>query len=77
MYTVLVVNETLVSGILVETVYLFSRAYIERSFMQDSNFLKSHLISPKIKVLKIRETHKENNYLRDPKTFRTPITFFR
>ena len=32
---------------------------------------------PKIKVLKIRETHKENNYSRDPKTFRTPITFFR
>ena len=34
-----------VSGFLVETVYLFSRAYIERSFMQDSNFLKSYLIS--------------------------------
>ena len=42
MYTVLVVNETLVSGILVETVYLFSRAYIERSFMQDSKFFNQN-----------------------------------
>ena len=43
MYAVLVVNGTLVAGILVETVYLFSRACIERSFMQDANFLKTHL----------------------------------
>ena len=43
MCAVLVVNGTLVAGILVETVYLFSRACIERSFMQDANFLKTHL----------------------------------
>ena len=43
MYAVLTVNGILVAGILVETVYLLSRACIERSFMQDSKFLKSHL----------------------------------
>ena len=43
MYAVLVVNGILVVTILVETVYLFSRACIERSFMQDSMFLKTHL----------------------------------
>ena len=42
MYAVLVVNGTLVAGILVETFYLLSRACIERSFMQDSKFLKTH-----------------------------------
>ena len=43
MYAVLVVNAALVAGILVETIYLFTRAFIERSFMQDSKFLKAHL----------------------------------
>ena len=43
MYAVLAVNGILVAGILVETGYLFSRACIERSFMQDSMFLKTHL----------------------------------
>ena len=43
MYAVLTVNGILVAGILVETVYLLSRACIERSFMQDSNFYKTHL----------------------------------
>ena len=43
MYAVLTVNGILVAGILVETVYLLSRACIERSFMQDSKFLKTHL----------------------------------
>ena len=43
MYAVLAVNGILVAGILVETCYLFSRACIERSFMQDSMFLKTHL----------------------------------
>ena len=43
MYAVLSVNGILVAGILLETVYLFSRACIERSFMQDSKFLKIHL----------------------------------
>ena len=43
MYAVLTVNGILVAGILVETVYLLSRACIERSFMQDSKFLTSHL----------------------------------
>ena len=42
MYAVLAVNGILVAGILVETCYLFSRACIERSFMQDSMFLKTH-----------------------------------
>ena len=43
MYAVLAVNGILVAGILVETVYLLSRACIERGFMQDSKFLKTHL----------------------------------
>ena len=43
MYAVLMVNGILVAGILVETVYLLSRACIERSLMQDSKFLKTHL----------------------------------
>ncbi|CAH3125683.1 unnamed protein product [Pocillopora meandrina] len=43
MDAVLVANGILVATILVETVYLFSRACIERSFMQDSMFLKTHL----------------------------------
>ena len=43
MYAVLTVNGILVADILVETVYLLSRACIERSFMQDSKFLKTHL----------------------------------
>ena len=43
MYAVLTVNGILVAGILFETVYLLSRACIERSFMQDSKFLKTHL----------------------------------
>nr|XP_058950318.1 protein NLRC3-like [Pocillopora verrucosa] len=42
MYAVLGVNGILVVTILVEIVYLFSRACIERSFMQDSMFLKTH-----------------------------------
>ena len=43
MYAVLVMNGIHVAGILVETVYLISRACIERGFMQDSKFLKTHL----------------------------------
>ena len=43
MYAVLVMNGIHVAGILVETVYLISRACIERGFMQDSMFLKTHL----------------------------------
>ena len=43
MYALLLVNGFLVAGILSETAYLFSRACIERSFMQDSKFLKTHL----------------------------------
>ena len=43
MYAVLGVNGILVVTILVEIVYLFSRACIERSFMQNSMFLKTHL----------------------------------
>ncbi|CAH3125680.1 unnamed protein product [Pocillopora meandrina] len=42
MYAVLGVNGILVVTILVEIVYLFSRACIERSFMQDSMFIKTH-----------------------------------
>ena len=43
MYAVLVVNGIIVAGILIETVYLLSRACIERSFIEDSKFLKTHL----------------------------------
>ena len=43
MDAVLVANGILVATILVETVFLFSRACIERSFMQNSMFLKTHL----------------------------------
>ena len=43
MYALLLVNGFLVAGILSETAYLFSRACIERTFMQDSKFLKTHL----------------------------------
>ena len=43
MCAVLAANGILVVSILVETVYLLSRAYIERSFMQDSKFLLTHL----------------------------------
>ena len=43
MYFVLAMNVFLVAFILVETVYLLLRAYIQRSFMQDSKFLKTHL----------------------------------
>ena len=43
MYFILAMNVFLVAVILVETVYLLLRAYIQRSFMQDSKFLKTHL----------------------------------
>ena len=43
MCAVLAANGILVVSILVETVYLLSRACIERSFMQDSKFLLTHL----------------------------------
>ena len=43
MYAVLSVNGIHVAGILFETVYLFSLARIESSFMQDANFLKTYL----------------------------------
>ena len=43
MYAVLSVNGIHVAGILLETVYLFSLARNESSFMQDANFLKTYL----------------------------------
>ncbi|XP_022810471.1 NACHT, LRR and PYD domains-containing protein 12-like [Stylophora pistillata] len=43
MYTVLIVNGTFVAGILIETVYILLRACKERRFIQDSEFLKTHL----------------------------------
>ena len=43
MYAVLTVNGILFAGILIEAIYLFIRACIERSFMRDANFLKTHL----------------------------------
>ena len=43
MYVVLTLNGILVALTLVETIYLLSRACIERSFMQDSKFLTTHL----------------------------------
>lgn len=43
MYAVLAVNGIHVAGILIETVYIFSRASKDSSFMQDSKFLKTHL----------------------------------
>ena len=43
MYAVLTANGILFAGILIEAIYLFIRACIERSFMRDANFLKTHL----------------------------------
>ena len=43
MYLALGANGVLVAGILVEAIYLISRAYIDRSFMQDSEFLEAHI----------------------------------
>ena len=43
MRAVLVVNGIFLFGILMETVYLFLRAWKENSFMKNSNFLKAHL----------------------------------
>ena len=46
MDAVLVVNGILVVGILIEIVYLFLRACMERDFMQNSKFQTSHLNPP-------------------------------
>ena len=46
MDAVLVVNGIFVVGILIEIVYLFLRARMERDFMQNTRFLTSHLIPP-------------------------------
>ncbi|RMX39392.1 hypothetical protein pdam_00005971 [Pocillopora damicornis] len=43
MRAVLIVNGIFLFGILMETVYLFLRAWKENSFMKNSNFLKAHL----------------------------------
>ena len=43
MRAVLIVNGIFLFGILMETVYLFLRAWKESSFMKNSNFLKAHL----------------------------------
>ena len=43
MRAVLVMNGIFLFGILMETVYLFLRAWKENSFMKNSNFLKAHL----------------------------------
>ena len=57
MCAVLAANGILVVSILVETVYLLSRAYIERSFMQDSKFLLTHLypLTVRLQERKFRE----------------------
>ena len=46
MDAVLVVNGIFVVGILIEIVYLFLRACMERDFMQNTRFQTSHLIPP-------------------------------
>ena len=43
----LVVNIFFVTGILLEIIYLWCRAYKERDFMQNSKFRTSHLYTPK------------------------------
>ena len=43
MNAVLVVNGIFDAGILIEIVYILTQAWIERNFMQDSDFLKTHL----------------------------------
>nr|XP_058946683.1 NLR family CARD domain-containing protein 3-like [Pocillopora verrucosa] len=43
MNAVLAVNGTFDAGILIEIVYILTQAWIERNFMQDSDFLKTHL----------------------------------
>ena len=43
MYVALGANGALVAGCLVEAIYLISRTYIDRSFMQDSKFLEAHI----------------------------------
>ena len=61
MYALLLVNGFLVAGILSETAYLFSRACIERSFMQDSKFLKTHLGGRK-KTIPLTERLQEREF---------------
>ena len=61
MYALLLVNGSLVAGILSETAYLFSRACIERSFMQDSKFLKTHLGGRK-KTIPLTERLQEREF---------------
>ncbi|PFX26007.1 Protein NLRC3 [Stylophora pistillata] len=43
MYAVLAVNGIYVAGILIETIYILSRARVETKFMKNSEFLKIHL----------------------------------
>ncbi|CAH3042760.1 unnamed protein product [Pocillopora meandrina] len=43
MNAILVVNGILVAGILIETIYILSRACIEKKFMKNSKFLETHL----------------------------------
>ena len=82
MNAVLAVNGTLVAGMLVEAIYLISRTCIDRSFMQDSKFLETHLglkqyVEPKLykfiertKKIIIQETQEgqelQSPFLGDP-----------
>ena len=43
MYFAFGANGAFVAGFLFEAIYLISRAYIDRSFMQDSKFLEAHI----------------------------------
>ena len=43
MNAILVVNGIFVAGILIETIYILSRACIEKKFMKNSKFLETHL----------------------------------
>ncbi|PFX11657.1 NACHT, LRR and PYD domains-containing protein 12, partial [Stylophora pistillata] len=61
MDAVIAVNGIFVAGILIETVYILSRAWLDRSFMQDSKFLRTYLNSSQTKsykkfIKRIKET---------------------
>ncbi|XP_022788614.1 NACHT, LRR and PYD domains-containing protein 3-like [Stylophora pistillata] len=69
MYAVLIVNGTFVAGILIETVYILLRAWKERRFMQDSEFLNTH-IKPtddkSLQELQRQEERREHEFIPHP-----------
>ncbi|XP_066020326.1 NACHT, LRR and PYD domains-containing protein 3-like [Pocillopora verrucosa] len=70
MNAVLAVNGIFDAGILIEIVYILTQAWIERNFMQDSDFLKTHLNANYDKSH--QESQKQDDVLLQPREHERP-----